>query len=122
MAKETPPAAPVAATAVAPSWLGSEMATLAAAHKAGPPAPRATDARGPGAGGDWLAKWLASLVFCQNPAQAPCGKCQGCHRVATAQHPDLVVLQPIEESRQIRIEQIRELSRGARSDGPPGQL
>jgi DNA polymerase-3 subunit delta' len=64
----------------------------------------------PGAGGDWLAKWAASLVLCQNVAQAPCGSCRGCHSVATRQHPDLVVLQPIEESKQIRIEQIRELS------------
>ena len=111
MAKETPPAAPLAATTtVAPSWLSSEMTTLAAAHKAGRLPHGLLLHEAPGAGGDWLAKWLASLVFCQNLAQAPCGKCQGCHRVATAQHPDLVVLQPIEESRQIRIEQIRELS------------
>lgn len=110
MAKETPPAAPLAATTVAPSWLSSEMTTLAAAHQAGRLPHGLLLHEAPGAGGDWLAKWLASLVFCQNPAQAPCGKCQGCHRVATAQHPDLVVLQPIEESRQIRIEQIRELS------------
>ncbi|HEX4675734.1 MAG TPA: DNA polymerase III subunit delta' [Steroidobacteraceae bacterium] len=110
MAKETPPAAPVAATAVAPSWLGPEMTTLAAAYKAGRLPHGLLLHEAPGAGGDWLAKWLASLVFCQNAAQAPCGKCQGCHRVATAQHPDLVVLQPIEESRQIRIEQIRELA------------
>jgi DNA polymerase III subunit delta' len=110
MAKETPPAAPLAATTMAPSWLGSEMTTLAAAYKAGRLPHGLLLHEAPGAGGDWLAKWLASLVFCQNPEQAPCGKCQGCHRVATAQHPDLVVLQPIEESRQIRIEQIRELS------------
>ncbi|MGH8209527.1 MAG: DNA polymerase III subunit delta', partial [Steroidobacteraceae bacterium] len=64
----------------------------------------------PGAGGDWLAKWIARLVLCQDEARAPCGDCPSCHRVATAQHPDLTVLQPIEDSRQIRIEQVRELS------------
>jgi DNA polymerase-3 subunit delta' len=102
----TPAAAPVAA----PSWLGTEMATLAAAHKAGRLPHGLMIHEAPGTGGDWLAKWTAGLVLCQNAAQAPCGTCPGCHRLATAQHPDLVVLQPIEESRQIRIEQIRELS------------
>jgi DNA polymerase III subunit delta' len=103
---ETPAAAPLPA----PSWLGAEIATLAAAHKAGRLPHGLLIHEAPGTGGDWLAKWLASLVLCQKTAEAPCGACPGCHRVATAQHPDLVVLQPIEESKQIRIEQIRELS------------
>jgi DNA polymerase-3 subunit delta' len=106
MATEAPAAAPLAA----PSWLGPETATLAAAFRAGRLPHGLLIHEAPGAGGDWLAKWVASLVLCQNTAQAPCGTCQGCHWVATAQHPDLVVLQPIEESKQIRIEQIRELS------------
>jgi DNA polymerase-3 subunit delta' len=106
MASETPAAAPLPA----PSWLGAEMATLAAAYKANRLSHGLLIHEAPGAGGDWLAKWAASLVLCQNVAQAPCGTCRGCHSVATRQHPDLVVLQPIEESKQIRIEQIRELS------------
>jgi DNA polymerase III subunit delta' len=106
MASETPAAAPLPA----PSWLGAEMATLAAAYKADRLSHGLLIHEAPGAGGDWLAKWAASLVLCQNGAQAPCGTCRGCHSVATRQHPDLVVLQPIEESKQIRIEQIRELS------------
>jgi DNA polymerase III subunit delta' len=106
MATETPTAAPLPA----PSWLGAEMATLAAAFKADRLSHGLLIHEAPGAGGDWLAKWAASLVLCQNVAQAPCGSCRGCHSVATRQHPDLVVLQPIEESKQIRIEQIRELS------------
>ena len=110
MAKETPPVAPAAAPTAVPSWLGPEMATLTAAYKAGRLPHGLLLHEAPGAGGDWLAKWVAGLVLCKNPGQAPCGACAGCHRVATAQHPDLLVLQPIEESRQIRIEQIRELS------------
>ncbi|HEY0341365.1 MAG TPA: DNA polymerase III subunit delta' C-terminal domain-containing protein [Steroidobacteraceae bacterium] len=110
MAKEAPPTDAVATIAVAPSWLDSEMTTLAAAHEAGRLPHGLLIHEAPGTGGDWLAKWTASLELCQNLADAPCGKCQGCHRVATSQHPDLVVLQPIEESRQIRIEQVRELS------------
>ena len=106
MATDTPAAAALAA----PSWLGTEMATLAGAYKAGRLPHGLLIHEAPGAGGHWLAKWVASLVLCHNAARAPCGACPGCHRVATAQHPDLVVLQPIEESKQIRIEQIRELS------------
>jgi DNA polymerase III subunit delta' len=102
----TPTVTPV----VAPPWIGPEMANLAAAHKAGRLPHGLLIHEAPGAGGDWLAKWIASLVFCHNVDTSPCGTCTGCHRVATAQHPDLLVLQPIEESRQIRIEQVRELS------------
>jgi DNA polymerase III subunit delta' len=95
---------------VAPSWLGSEMTTLAGAYKAGRMPHALLLHEAPGAGGDWLAHWIARLVLCQSETGAPCGACPSCHRVATAQHPDLLVLQPIEDSRQIRIEQVRELS------------
>ncbi len=92
-----------------PTWINTEMQTLAAAHQAGRLPHALLLHEAPGAGGDWLAKWIARLVLCQG-AGAPCGACPGCHRVTTAQHPDLQVLQPIEDSRQIRIEQVRELS------------
>ncbi len=84
MATATPA---VAAPAVPPSWLGAEMATLAAAHQAGRLPHGLLLHEAPGAGGDWLAKWVASLVLCQKLAQAPCGSCPGCYKVATAQHP-----------------------------------
>ena len=99
-----------AAPTVAPGWMGAEMAALAAAYKTNHLSHGLLIHEAPGAGGNWLAKWIASLVLCQDVAQAPCGHCPGCHRVATAQHPDLLVLQPEEESTQIRIEQIRNLS------------
>ena len=104
------------AGSVAPSWLGSEMTTLAAAFEAGRMPHALLLHEAPGTGGDWLAHWIARLMLCRSESGAalaggkPCGACPSCHRVATAQHPDLLVLQPIEESRQIRIEQIRELS------------
>ena len=98
------------APTVAPGWMGAEMSALEAAYKTNHLSHGLLIHEAPGAGGNWLAKWIASLVLCQNVAQAPCGRCPGCHRVATAQHPDLLVLQPEEESTQIRIEQIRGLS------------
>jgi DNA polymerase-3 subunit delta' len=48
----------------------------------------------PGAGGDWLASWVARLVL----------------NTDRDQHPDWMSVRPIDDSRQIRIEQVRELS------------
>ncbi len=94
----------------APSWIGAELSILANAHQAGRLPHALLIHEAPGAGGDWLALWIARLVLCQSATGAPCGACPGCHRVATAHHPDLLLLQPVEESRQIRIEQVRTLS------------
>jgi|SRR5579863_9767475 len=63
-----------------------------------------------GAGGEWLAAWLAQLVLCERPDEAPCGRCPCCRRVAALQHPDLTWVRPLEDSRQLRIEQVRELA------------
>jgi DNA polymerase-3 subunit delta' len=63
-----------------------------------------------GGGGDWLANWAASVALCLSPDEAPCGKCVGCVRVANNQHPDLARIVPIEDSKQLRIEQVRELA------------
>ena len=64
----------------------------------------------PGTGGDWLASWAAALVLCEGGNATPCGECVACRRVANLQHPDVSWVRPQEESRQIRIEQVRELS------------
>jgi DNA polymerase-3 subunit delta' len=63
-----------------------------------------------GVGGDWLATWAAQLVLCAETGEGgPCGACARCRRAAAGQHPDLITVRPIEDSQQIRIEQIREL-------------
>jgi DNA polymerase III subunit delta' len=93
-----------------PPWISDALATLAAAHQADRMPHALLVHEAPGSGGDWLAQWTARLVLCQSATGAPCGACPSCHRVASSQHPDLLVLQPIEDSRQIRIEQVRELS------------
>ena len=64
----------------------------------------------PGAGGDWLAVGLPRSHCVRTTADAPCGRCAGCTRVATDQHPDLIRVSPIEESKQLRIEQVRGLA------------
>jgi len=97
-------------TVAEPSWLGAQMTALAAAHQAGRLPHALLVHEAPGTGGDWLAEWVGRLVLCQSATGAPCGACPACHKIATAQHPDLTRVQLIEESQQIRIEQVRELS------------
>jgi DNA polymerase-3 subunit delta' len=95
-----------------PKWLAPCIASLNAARAAGrlPLALMIHDSVG--AGGDWLAAWAASVALCLSPNEAPCGKCLGCTRVANNQHPDLIRVHPTEDSKQLRIEQVRELSQG----------
>ncbi len=95
-----------------PAWLTPAVASLTAARAAGrlPHALMIHDT--PGGGGDWLAEWAASVALCVAPAaMQPCGKCIGCTRVAERINiPDLVRVHPTEESKQLRIEQVRELA------------
>jgi DNA polymerase III subunit delta' len=74
-------------------WLTKEMAALRAAYE-GDRMPHALLIHeAPGAGGDWLASWIARLVL----------------RTDRDLHPDWMSVRPMDESRQIRIEQVREL-------------
>jgi DNA polymerase-3 subunit delta' len=91
-------------------WLDNEMATLQAARAADRIPHALLIHEAPGAGGEWLATWIAQLVLCTQRQQPPCGTCTSCARVAAGQHPDLLNIRPIDESRQLRIEQVRELA------------
>jgi DNA polymerase-3 subunit delta' len=75
-------------------WLNKEMATLRAAHEADRMPHALLIHEAPGAGGDWLANWIARLLL----------------QTDRDVHPDWIGVRPIEDSRQIRIEQIRELA------------
>ena len=74
-------------------WLEKDMASLKAAYEADRMPHALLIHEAPGAGGDWLANWTARMVL----------------RTDREQHPDWVRVHPIDESKQIRIEQIREL-------------
>ena len=89
----------------APTWLSGETAALRAAHTSGRLPHALMIHEAPGAGGEWLAVWAAQLVLCEKADSAPCGSCTACRRAALLQHPDLNWVQPLEDSRQIRIEQ-----------------
>ena len=65
------------------------------------------------------ARHLAGLLVCtQPPRRAPhglplaaCGACPGCRRNALDEHPDVSWVRPESKTRQIRVEQVRELIR-----------
>ncbi len=62
-----------------------------------------------GLGKQQFAERVAELVLCeQNVADVPCGACKSCSLLAAATHPDLQLV-TLEDSRQLRIEQIRRL-------------
>jgi DNA polymerase-3 subunit delta' len=94
----------------APPWAAAHTAALAQALSDGRLPHALLIHEAPGAGGEWLASWLAKLLLCQERAQAPCGRCTACRRVAARQHPDLHWLGLEEESREIRIDQVRSLA------------
>ena len=75
-------------------WIAREMDSLRAAFEANRMPHGLLIHEAPGAGGDWLASWIARMVL-------------GTDRDL---HPDWLRVQPVDDSKQIRIEQVRELS------------
>ena len=53
---------------------------------------------------------LVASLFCRQPvAGESCGECPSCKKIAAGTHPDLHLLQPLPDKRDISIEQVREL-------------
>ncbi|MGH8294993.1 MAG: DNA polymerase III subunit delta' [Steroidobacteraceae bacterium] len=98
-----------------PGWLGPQIGALRGAFAAGRLPHALLIYEAPGAGGEWLAGWIARMVLCSASLEArdrPCERCASCRRAAQGQHPDLTPVHPLEGSAQIRIEQVRELGAG----------
>lgn len=76
------------------TWAAKEMAALRAAYEADRMPHALLIHEAPGSGGEWLANWVARMVL----------------RTDRDVHPDWIGVRPVDESRQIRIEQVRELS------------
>lgn len=89
-------------------WLTPALEQLQRAHAAGrfPSALLIHDAHG--VGGEAVAQYAARLALCREP-NAPCGQCRDCRLFEAQQHPDYLPITPLEESKQIRVEQVREL-------------
>lgn len=68
-----------------------------------------------------FAEFLANAALCQgDPAERPCGACRGCRWLATGAHADFLRVALPEESRQIGVDQIRDLSARLTLSGEPG--
>ncbi len=105
-------APPEAAGAGSPAqpWLDEAKSALRAARAAGRMPHALLIQAAAGTGGEGLALWAAQLVLCVDSAYAaPCGTCASCRHAAEGLHPDLSVVRPLEDSQQVRIEQIRDL-------------
>lgn len=66
----------------------------------------------PGMGKADFAEALAALLLCERPVNGnePCRQCTSCMLFAAGTHPDFFRVTPVEDSRVIKIDQVRELS------------
>lgn len=95
-------------------WQQTQWEQLRAAHRA-QRLPQALLISGiPGVGKGDFARALAASLLCSSPGGdgQPCGRCQGCHLLEVGNHPDYRRLQPEEPSKVIKIDMIREFTRG----------
>jgi len=67
-----------------------------------------------GAGAYEFARYLGGSLLCQNPHDdySPCGTCKSCSLYEAGNHTDMQLIQPEEQGRQIKVEQIRTLIDG----------
>jgi DNA polymerase-3 subunit delta' len=96
-------------SALQTSWLAPQIEQLRRARAASrfPTGLLIHDERG--AGGEALARFAGQLALCRE-ADAPCGHCRDCRQWLAHQHPDFMEVGPLEDSKYIRVEQVRELA------------
>jgi DNA polymerase III subunit delta' len=90
-------------------WLEAQKDQVRGAWDAQRLAPAFLIREARGAGGEVLALWMAQFVLCTDRGRAPCGECAACRQVKNGWHADLLCVRPIEDSKQIRVEQVRDL-------------
>lgn len=66
----------------------------------------------PGVGKGAFAREIARTLLCENRAEdaSPCGQCAACAQVQSSAHPDFFTIQPGEDTRVIKVDQVRALS------------
>ncbi|HZF15188.1 MAG TPA: DNA polymerase III subunit delta' [Steroidobacteraceae bacterium] len=92
-----------------PPWLDGAQRVLEEAFSGARPPHALLLRAAEGLGADWLATWIAARVLCQASAGRPCGICKSCSAIERGNHPDLFRVSPLEDSKQIRIDEVREL-------------
>lgn len=67
--------------------------------------------RGPeGTGKGQFALALAQYLLCNEPrGKVACGRCKGCQLLKAASHPDLLLIEPEEGAKAIKIDQVRKI-------------
>lgn len=91
-------------------WLQSQWQQLLNQHHQ-KRLPQALLIEGPaGMGKKALAESLAELVLCEKLSDKACGQCRACVLHACGNHPDYYSVEPEEEAKAIKIEQIRHLT------------
>ncbi len=65
----------------------------------------------PSVGKTTLARVLAAALLCQGEGERPCGECRACRLVASANHPDLHVVESERVGASLKIDQVRDLQR-----------
>jgi DNA polymerase-3 subunit delta' len=70
-----------------------------------------------GLGKSQFAEQLAHLLLCKTPHETACGSCSGCRLISANNHPDLFKLSPEEAGKNIKIDQIRELTTALHQTG-----
>ncbi|MFO1428841.1 MAG: DNA polymerase III subunit delta' [Candidatus Competibacteraceae bacterium] len=92
-------------------WHASQWRELLQ-RKAADRLPHALLCSGPaGLGKRWFAEYFAQFLFCTAPTAAgsPCGSCKPCRLFLAGNHPDYLRVEPTEEGKPIKVDQIREL-------------
>ena len=56
-----------------------------------------------------FAKKMAEFMLCENKKEVACGACRSCQLFCAGNHPDFFIVTPEEESKTIKINQIRDL-------------
>lgn len=62
-----------------------------------------------GLGVEDFALALAARLLCTDPGEGACGRCKSCLLLQAGNHPDLVLLQPEEPGKAIKVDALREL-------------
>ncbi|MDP9065134.1 MAG: DNA polymerase III subunit delta', partial [Pseudomonadota bacterium] len=63
----------------------------------------------PGLGAEHLAVWMAAFTLCERAIDGPCRICASCVLLRADSHPDYHVVRLDDESKQIKVDQVREL-------------
>jgi len=62
-----------------------------------------------GSGKRTLAAILARAMVCDRPGTKPCGSCPACKKALAGIHPDIITVAPLEEGKQITVDQVRQM-------------